>query len=301
MDKITAMQVFISVAELSSFSRTADRMGLPKGSVSGAIQQLENHFGTQLLHRTTRKVTLTQDGQRCYVRCQDLLAEIEELEGMFRTSNAPLSGRLRVDMPSGLAKIVVQQGLATFLSAHPDLELELSSSDRRVDLIQEGFDCVVRVGTLQDSGLIARALGQLQMVNCASPAYLEKYGCPQTPADLQRHHLIHYQSAQGAPRDKFTYVMPQGDIQAVDMQGALTVNSTESYSAACIAGLGIIQVPIIGVREALQTAGLVSILAHLPAPAMPVSLLYPHRRNLAMRVQVFMDWMSDVIRKQYVE
>jgi len=301
MDKITAMQVFISVAELSSFSRTADRMGLPKGSVSGAIQQLENHFGTQLLHRTTRKVTLTQDGQRCYVRCQDLLAEIEELEGMFRTSNAPLSGRLRVDMPSGLAKIVVQQGLATFLSAHPDLELELSSSDRRVDLIQEGFDCVVRVGTLQDSGLIARALGQLQMVNCASPAYLEKYGCPQTPADLQRHHLIHYQSAQGAPRDKFTYVMPQGDIQAVDMQGALTVNSTESYSAACIAGLGIIQVPIIGVREVLQTGGLVSILAHLPAPAMPVSLLYPHRRNLAMRVQVFMDWMSDVIRKQYVE
>lgn len=301
MDKITAMQVFISVAELSSFSRTADRMGLPKASVSGAIQQLENHFGTQLLHRTTRKVTLTQDGQRCYVRCQDLLAEIEELEGMFRTSNAPLSGRLRVDMPSGLAKIVVQQGLATFLSAHPDLELELSSSDRRVDLIQEGFDCVVRVGTLQDSGLIARALGQLQMVNCASPAYLEKYGCPQTPADLQRHHLIHYQSAQGAPRDKFTYVMPQGDIQSVDMQGALTVNSTESYSAACIAGLGIIQVPIIGVREALQTGGLVSILAHLPAPAMPVSLLYPHRRNLAMRVQVFMDWMSDVIRKQYVE
>ncbi|KKF38418.1 LysR family transcriptional regulator [Hafnia alvei] len=301
MDKITAMQVFISVAELSSFSRAADRMGLPKGAVSGAIQQLENHFGTQLLHRTTRKVTLTQDGQRCYARCQDVLADIEELEGMFRTSNAPLSGRLRVDMPSGLAKIVVQQGLAAFLSAHPDLELELSSSDRRVDLIQEGFDCVVRVGTLQDSGLIARPLGQLQMVNCASPAYLEKQGCPQTAADLQRHHLIHYQSAQGAPRDKFTYVMPQGDIQAVDMQGALTVNSTESYSAACIAGLGIIQVPIIGVREALQAGTLVSILEHLPAPAMPVSLLYPHRRNLAMRVQVFMDWMSEVIRKQYVE
>lgn len=301
MDKITAMQVFISVAELSSFSRTADRMGLPKGSVSGAIQQLENHFGTQLLHRTTRKVTLTQDGQRCYARCQDLLAEIEELEGMFRTSNAPLSGRLRVDMPSGLAKIVVQQGLAAFLSAHPDLELELSSSDRRVDLIQEGFDCVVRVGTLPDSGLIARPLGQLQMVNCASPAYLDKHGCPQTPADLQRHHMIHYQSAQGAPRDKFTYVMSQGDIQTVDMQGALTVNSTESYSAACIAGLGIIQVPVIGVREALRTGGLVSILENLPAPTMPVSLLYPHRRNLAMRVQVFMDWMSEVIRKQYVE
>lgn len=220
---------------------------------------------------------------------------------MFRTSNAPLSGRLRVDMPSGLAKIMVQQGLAAFLSAHPDLELELSSSDRRVDLIQEGFDCVVRVGTLPDSGLIARPLGQLQMVNCASPAYLDKHGCPQTPADLQRHHMIHYQSAQGAPRDKFTYVMPQGDIQTVDMQGALTVNSTESYSAACMAGLGIIQVPVIGVREALRTGGLVSILENLPAPAMPVSLLYPHRRNLAMRVQVFMDWMSEVIRKQYVE
>ncbi|AMH20237.1 MULTISPECIES: LysR family transcriptional regulator [Hafnia] len=301
MDKISAMQVFVSVAELSSFSRTAERLGLPKGSVSGAIQQLENQFGTQLLHRTTRKVTLTQDGHRCYERCKGLLADIDELESLFRTSSAPLSGRLRVDMPSGLAKIVIQQSLAEFLTAHPELELELSSSDRRVDLIQEGFDCVVRVGALQDSGLIARPLGKLQMVNCASPAYLQKYGCPQNATDLQSHQMVHYQNAQVGHSDRFEYVTAQGDVQQVEMQGALTVNSTESYSAACIAGLGIIQVPIIGVRHALDTGTLVAILPQLSPPAMPVSLLYPHRRNLARRVQVFMDWMSDIIRQQYVQ
>lgn len=301
MDKISAMQVFVSVAELSSFSRTAERLGLPKGSVSGAIQQLENQFGTQLLHRTTRKVTLTQDGHRCYERCKGLLADIDELESLFRASGAPLSGRLRVDMPSGLAKIVIQQSLADFLAAHPELELELSSSDRRVDLIQEGFDCVVRVGTLQDSGLIARPLGQLQMINCASPAYLQKYGCPHNATDLQSHQMVHYQNAQVGQNDRFEFVTAQGDVQQVEMKGALTVNSTESYSAASIAGLGIIQVPIIGVQPALDAGTLVAILPQLSPPPMPVSLLYPHRRNLARRVQVFMDWMSDIIRQQYTQ
>ncbi|MBW7982508.1 LysR family transcriptional regulator [Enterobacillus tribolii] len=298
MDKISAMQIFVSVAELSSFSRTAEVMGLPKGSVSGAVSQLENQMGTRLLQRTTRRVALTQDGQICYERCKSLLADMDELEGMFRANDMPVSGRLRVDMPGSFSRNLVVSALPAFLAAHPALELELSSSDRRVDLIHEGFDCVVRVGVLQDSGLIARPLGMLNMVNCASRDYLARHGVPQTPADLSAHRLVHYMNAQGAA-DRFEY-LEDGGVKSVGVPGALAVNNTETYTAACLAGLGIIQVPLSGVKEYLAEGRLVEILPGYPPPPMPVSLVYPHRRNLAKRVQVFMEWITALVKQNYV-
>ena len=165
MDKIYAMQLFVRVAELSSFSNAAESMGLPKGSVSRQIQALETELGTQLLHRTTRRVQLTQDSMVYYERAKDLLANIEELDGMFLHDPSSISGRLRVDMPVAVAKNLVIPRLPDFLQHYPGIELELSSSDRLVDVIREGFDCVVRVGTLKDSGLIARQLGKLSMIN----------------------------------------------------------------------------------------------------------------------------------------
>ncbi len=192
MDKIYAMQLFIRVAELQSFTRAAESSGLPKGSVSRQIQALENELGTRLLHRTTRRVHLTQDGMVYYERAKDLLANLEELDGLFLHDPSSISGRLRVDMPVAMAKNLLIPRLPAFLQQYPGIELELSSSDRLVDVIREGFDCVVRVGTLKDSGLIARPLGKLAVINCASPDYLTRFGYPQTLDDLSSHAVVHY-------------------------------------------------------------------------------------------------------------
>ena len=281
------MQLFLRVAELESFSRAAETLSLPKGSVSRQIQALENALGTQLLHRTTRRVSLTQDGMVYYERAKDLLMNLDELDGMFLHDPSTISGRLRVDMPVAIARNVVIPKLPAFLQQFPGIELELSSSDRLVDVIREGFDCVVRVGNLKDSGLIARPLGKLSVINCASPD------------DLASHALIHYSATLGTRPQGFEYYNGSA-TQWVKTGGVLTVNSTETYQAACIAGLGIIQVPRVGVRDALRTKKLVEILPQYRAEPMPVSLIYPHRRNLSRRVHVFMEWLTE-LTKGYVD
>lgn len=299
MDKIYAMQLFIRVAEQQSFTRAAESSGLPKGSVSRQIQALENELGTRLLHRTTRRVHLTQDGMVYYERAKDLLANLEELDGLFLHDPSSISGRLRVDMPVAMAKNLLIPRLPAFLQQYPGIELELSSSDRLVDVIREGFDCVVRVGTLKDSGLIARPLGKLAVINCASPDYLARFGYPQTLDDLSAHAVVHYAHNLGSRPPGFE-VWLDGQTQWVKTGGILTVNSTETYNAACLAGLGIIQAPRVGLREALRARKLVEILPQYRAAPMPVSLIYPHRRNLSRRVHLFMEWLSGVM-KDYVD
>ncbi|MCS2151681.1 LysR family transcriptional regulator [Scandinavium goeteborgense] len=299
MDKIHAMQLFIRVAELESFSRAADTLGLPKGSVSRQIQALENLLGVRLLHRTTRRVQLTQDGMVYYERAKDLLSNLDELDGMFQHDPTSISGRLRVDMPVGVARNLVIPKLPAFLQQYPGIELELSSSDRLVDVIREGFDCVVRVGTLKDSGLVARPIGKLTVINCASPNYLERFGYPETLDDLAGHAMVHYATSLGVRPQGFE-LNTDNQIRWLKTGGILTVNSTETYHAACLAGLGIIQVPRIGVKDALRSGKLVEILPHYRAEPMPVSLIYPHRRNLSRRVHLFMEWLTDVL-KSYVD
>ncbi|WFW60590.1 LysR family transcriptional regulator [Citrobacter freundii] len=299
MDKIHAMQLFLRVAELESFSRAADTLGLPKGSVSRQIQALENHLGTQLLHRTTRRVQLTQDGMIYYERAKDLLSNLDELDGLFHHDPTSISGKLRVDMPVGVARNLVMPRLPAFLHQYPGLELELSSSDRLVDLIREGFDCVVRVGALKDSGLIARPLGKLTQINCASPQYLARFGYPESLDDLASHAVVHYAVNLGTRSQGFEIATDNGP-RWIKTGGMLTVNSTETYHAACLAGLGIIQVPRVGVREALRAGTLVEVLPQYRAEPMPVSLLYPHRHNLSRRVHLFMEWLTGVM-KDYVD
>lgn len=299
MDKIHAMQLFVRVAELESFSRAAETLGLPRGSVSRQIQALEAALGARLLHRTTRRVQLTQDGLVYYERARDLLANLDELDGLFVQDPASVSGRLRVDMPVGVAKNQVIPRLPAFLQQYPGIEIELSSSDRLVDVVREGFDCVVRVGQLKESGLVARPLGKLTQVNCASPDYLARFGYPQTLEDLATHALVHYAANLGARPQGFE-VWSDNETRWVKTGGVLTVNSTETYHAACLAGLGIIQVPRIGVAEALRSGALIEVLPQYRAAPMPVSLIYPHRRNLSRRVHLFMEWLSGVM-KSYVD
>jgi DNA-binding transcriptional LysR family regulator len=292
---IETLKVFARVAELASFTQAAQSLALPKASASTAVQRLEASLGTRLFHRTTRRVQLTQDGQAFYERCKDLLADLDEMQAMFQPAASGLRGRLRVDMPMRIAHDVVVPQLPAFLKAHPGLELELSSTDRRVDVVREGFDCVLRVGPLSDSSLVARPLGCVAMANLASPAYLAAHGEPRTLDDLRRHQLVHYVSALGQRCPGFEWLGADGQVQHQPMGGVLTVSDSGSYTAACLAGLGIIQVPRHG-SEAEQADGrLREILPEWRPAPMPVHLLYPHRRQLPRRVQVFMQWLADLL------
>ncbi len=296
MSPIDRLQIFHRVAELASFSQAALSLNLPKASASIAVQQLETQLGARLLHRTTRRVQLTQDGQAFYERSKDVLADMDELQSMFQLQNAKgLTGRVRLDMSTGLARNIVIPRLPELLAAHPLLEVELSSTERRVDLVREGFDCVLRTGSVVDTSLVARPLGALQQLNCASPAYIKAFGMPQTLADLAKHRLIHFVGTLGSKSAGFEYTDETGTPRNVVMGGAVTVNNAEAYTAACLAGLGIIQVPQIGESEHLRSGALVEVLPQFLAPPMPLNLLYPHRRNLSHRVRVVMDWLGAVI------
>lgn len=297
MNQLDAMRIYVRVAEMASFTLAAQSMGLPKGSLSTAVQRLENLLGVRLLHRTTRRVQMTLDGQAFYERCKDLLADVEELQGMFQLGEAALQGRLRVDMPIGVARTVILPHLPEFMQAHPGLEIEFSSTDRRVDLVREGFDCVMRIGALGDSLLVARPLGHYQVINCASPAYLAAFGVPQTLDDLAQHRLIHYVPTLGSRSAGFEYVDAQsGEVRCLAMAGALTVNNSDAYQAACLGGLGLIQAPEVGVRALIGSGQLVEVLPQYRAAPMPVSLLYGNRRHVPKRVQVFMAWLAEVMQ-----
>ncbi|MBU2050699.1 MAG: LysR family transcriptional regulator [Gammaproteobacteria bacterium] len=297
MDRLDQLRCFLRVAELGSFTGAADSLGLPKASVSLAVQRLEAEVGVQLLHRTTRRVQLTADGAQFQTRAHDLLHDMDDLQGMFRVDTSQLKGRLRVDMSSGLARQLVIPQLPSFLAQHPGVEIELSGTDRRVDLIREGFDCVLRVGPLDDNTLVARPLGRLPIVNCASPAYLAARGVPVTLGDLAGHALVHYVGTLGQRSPGFEYHDGEG-YRSLPMRGAVTVNSGDGYTAAALAGLGIIQVPRLGVRRALADGTLVEILPDCLAEPMPVSLLYAQRRHLPRRVAAFMEWAATVIRPE---
>jgi DNA-binding transcriptional LysR family regulator len=295
MNTLEAMQVFVRVAEQASFTRAAESLGLLKATVSVAVQQLESSLGTRLLHRTTRKVQMTLDGQLYYERCKELLAEVDSLQSMFQQTGQTLRGRLRVDMPSGVARLFVIPRLPEFLEAHPQVEFELSTTDRLVDPIQEGFDCVLRIGAPRDPQLIVRPLGRLVFINCASPDYLRRRGTPETLDDLAKHDLVHYVTALGTKSMGFEY--PEaGGYQFLPMSGPVVVNSSDAYNSACLAGLGLTQPPEIGVRGQLANGQLVEVLPQYRPEPMPVSLLYAHRRNLPKRVRVFMDWMAETLR-----
>jgi DNA-binding transcriptional LysR family regulator len=295
MSFLDQMLVFTRVAELSSFTQAADSLGLPKASVSMAVQQLENRLAVRLLHRTTRKVVLSNDGQVFYERCKDALADMDELQTLFQQHSASaLSGRVRLDMSTVVARHAVLPRLPELLSQHPQLQIELSSTERRVDLVREGFDCVVRAGKVTEPGLIARPVGALRMVNCVSPGYVARYGVPQDLAALADHALVFYAATLGTKATGFEYLR-DGEELAIPMPGAVTVNNAEAYQAACLAGLGIIQVPWVGVRELIAQGQLLEVLADWTASPMPLSLVYAHRRNLSTRVRLVMDWLHGVL------
>ncbi|MEQ1134259.1 LysR family transcriptional regulator [Acinetobacter seifertii] len=295
MDRLQQFFIFTEVAKRQSFSEVAHRLDLPRSTVTSAIQQLETHYGVRLFHRTTRKVSLTQDGQRILPECQNLLFDYEQLEQLIQTQKQHYRGTLKISMPSRIVHQVIIPELSDFYHRYPDIHLQLNSSDDMTDLIEKGIDCVVRVGELDSSSLIARLIGHLVMVNCASPHYLEQYGTPEQLEDLSQHKLINYAGAVGEKQGVFVY-----SGGTVMMDSALSVNNTEAYIAAANAGLGIIQLPYYDVQDKIEQGILVEVLSAYSAPSLPLNILYPNRSYIPKRLEVFMSWVGEVLNRKCI-
>jgi DNA-binding transcriptional LysR family regulator len=294
MDRIDLLQVFVRVAEAGSFTRAADRLGLPRATISTAVQQLETRLGSRLLHRTTRRVGLTPDGEVMLERARALVADMEDMEQQFLPAHGQVSGRLKVDVPSRIARRLIAPALPGFFERHPAIELELGSSDRAVDLVLEGVDCALRVGPLASSSLVARPLGHFTLINCASPAYLARHGTPRTPVDLPQHMAVNYASPTSGRAAPWEW-QRDGETASLRMRSQVAANNAETYIACALAGLGLIQIPAYDVREHLAAGELVEVLPDARAEPLPVQLVYPHRRNLSRRVQAFAGWLETLL------
>ena len=297
MRDLEPLLIFTRVADMGSFTRAADSLGIAKGRASTVVRDLEAAVGARLLHRTTRSVQLTEDGRAFHARARALLTEADDLQSMFGGDQAALRGRLRIDLPTEVARTAIVPALPTFMSAHPDLELELSSTDRQVDPVQEGFDCVLRIGPIGDEMLVARPLGRLRMVNAASPAYLTRHGVPRSLEDLMRqgHRTVHYSRTLGAKPYGWEYPNGNGGYAAVPLPGALHVNSVQTYEAAGLAGLGLIQAALLGVRQHLDSGALIEILPDLRPEPLDMAFVVAHRSNLSRRLRTFIAWATTVL------
>ena len=297
MDRIDQYRIFVQVAELGSFIQAARALELPRASVTAAVQQLEAHMGVRLLHRTTRKVGLSADGARLMQRLQPLLQELEDVDQLFQTSRYQVAGQLRIDMPSRIARRLVVPALPSLLAQHPQLQLHVGSSDRAIDLVHEGVDCVVRIGVLADSSLVAHRLGHIELVNCVAPSYLQEHGKPETLGELSDggHLVVGYGAPQSGRWASWEWIDDSGKQHTAAVTSRIAVNNVESYIAACQAGLGLIQIPRFDVQHLLDSGALVETLPQHRAAPMPVSLLYPHRRHRSRRLAMFIDWFATLM------
>ncbi|MFJ2987258.1 LysR family transcriptional regulator [Collimonas sp. NPDC087041] len=293
MDKFESMRIFTRIVELKSFTRTAEDLGYPKSTVTNAIKQMEARLRVRLLHRTTRQVTATLDGEAYYQRCTRLLADLEETENVFSEAAANPGGKLRIDMHGTLARHFVLPQLEQFCTRYPNIELQIGMGDRLVDLVRESVDCVLRVGELRDSSMVARRLASLQQTTVASPAYLERHGMPRTIEDLARHRAVNFFSAQTGKVFPFEFKV-DGVVREVTIDGAISVNNAEAYSACCRSGFGLIQCPRYGMEALLASGELREVLPEYRPNPSTVSVLYPHHRQLSPRVRVFVDWLVGV-------
>ncbi|HEX7913606.1 MAG TPA: LysR substrate-binding domain-containing protein [Paraburkholderia sp.] len=294
MDMLQGMTVFKRVVDASSFSKAADSLEMPRASVSTLVQNLETHLGVRLLHRTTRRVQVTDDGALYYEYCARILADVADAESALSSKRQNPRGTIRVDTSATFAASVLIPVMREFNARYPDITVRLGLGDRNVDLVQEGVDCVIRIGVLDDSNLVARALGSVRTIICAAPAYLDEMGEPATPDELDRHRIVNYFSARTGkiyPLELSLDGVPTRKAFA----GSLAVNEGQAYVAAAVEGLGIIQVPRFMAAKAIESGGLREILRSCVCPAMPLSILYPHRR-LNMCVRVFSEWVHELVQ-----
>ena len=289
MDRLVAMEAFVRVADGRSFSLAARQMRLSKSVVSRQIAALEAALGARLLQRTTRTLTLTEAGRLYLERARRILADIDEAgRPVGQLSDAP-RGQLRVSAPMSFGFLHLAPAIPAFLARHPDVTVDMSLTDRFVDLVEEGFDVAVRIGQLRDSSLVARRLAPSRLVVCASPEYLARRGVPRVPADLAGHECLHNTNIAGDWR----FVAPDGGMQAIEVSGRLAANNGDALQAAARAGAGLIYLPSFIVGDDLQAGRLVSVLDDFTLVGSTVNAVYPHARHLSPKVRVFVDFLAE--------
>lgn len=293
MDRFRQMSIFVQVARMESFARAADALRLPRSSVSTAVKRLESNLGVQLLHRTTRSVRLSLDGREYLTRCENILQALEEADAEVAARSTRIAGRLRVDMPTRIARLLVIPRLGTFFERYPDIDLQLGVSDAPEPLVSAGIDCAIRVGALRDSELVCSHIRRLRQGNYASPAYLREYGVPRGLEDLQQHRMVNYESPFGGRKPTWAYT--DGEVtRHLEMASPVTVNNAEAYIAAALEGFGLIQAPSYDMRRHERNGELVEVLPEYRAQDVPMTALFTHRSHLSRRVRAFVAWMREI-------
>jgi DNA-binding transcriptional LysR family regulator len=297
VDQLLAMRAFSRVVEAGNFTKAAGSLQMPKATVSKLVQQLEAHLRTQLLQRSTRRVAVTPDGQAYYDKAQRLLRELEDIDATFAATRQKPRGRLRVDVGSSVASQLLVPELPAFIARYPDVALSLGVSDGTVDLIGDNVDCVIRGGFREDSGLVSRTVGRASMVTCATPAYLERFGTPQRPRDLQKaHRLVSYVSARTGRVLPMRFRV-QGRSLEPELDYVLGVNESNAHFAAGLAGIGIIQTFGFLAASALKSGKLRPILGRFQPEPYGLHVAYPSNRHVTTRLRAFIDWVAEVFAR----
>ncbi|MFQ6372136.1 LysR family transcriptional regulator [Shewanella sp. YIC-542] len=291
MDRIDAMRVFTRVLERQSFTAAAEDLNIARSTVTDVVKRLEKRIGVVLLERTTRQVIPTIDGDAFYRRCLSIIQDVEDAETVF--SGIKPKGVLRVDVHGTLARHFLMPKLPQFLCAYPDIDLYMSEGDRFSDVIREGIDCVIRVGTPKSEDLVAKKIALLEEVTVASPEYLKSFGTPHDISDLKTHKMVGFRATGSSVAMPLEFRLEK-TVKTVSLKVSLTVNAAETLVAAARLGLGIIQVPRYHVQSDIKNGMLTSILENYPSTPSPVSILYPRNRQHASRVKVFIEWLETV-------
>jgi DNA-binding transcriptional LysR family regulator len=293
MNMLQAMEVFVEVVDAGGFGRAADRLQLQRPAITKAVQQLERQLGVQLLHRTTRKISLTAEGAAFYARCNRLLGDVAETLSSFSLTR-PAAGPVRVDVPISLAKNIVIPALPDFHDRFPEIVLTLRSSDHHVDLVEESIDCAVRLGELEDSSLTVRRIGSVPMMTCAAPSYIERYGEPVTLEALDDHVAANFLIDHTRRTMDWSFTAPEG-VVSKSLRSSIVVDESEALVGCAVAGLGLVQAPQLALLPHVQTGALVEVLAQYPPPPKAISLLSTDRRFKKPAVQAFADWVQAVV------
>lgn len=294
MDRFDAMQAFARVVETGSFTKAADTLHMSKTSVTQLVQQLEARLRVRLLNRTTRKVNVTADGAAYYERVIRLLADMDDAETSLSAAASAPRGRLRVDVPSPFASLILIPGLPAFRERYPEIQLDLGVSDRHVDLIGDNVDCVVRGGVIAEQSLVARHVGDLRIGVYAAPGYLARAGVPAHPRELSDHQIISFLGAR--TRQAVSGVMRRGE-ERIAPQGrlALAVDDGNAYLAAGLAGLGILWLPEYMAKAQRASGALLPLFEDWQLEPMPLYLAYPPNRHVSAKLRVFIDWVVELM------
>jgi LysR family transcriptional regulator, regulator for bpeEF and oprC len=293
MNQLLAMRVFIRIAEAGTFVKAANSLNIPKPTVTKLIQTLETHLGVKLLRRTTRRVTVTPEGALYHEHATRLITELEEMDQLVAGVRAQPKGLLRVDIGSSLANIVLLPLLPEFRQRYPDIQLHVGVSDRAVDLISDGVDCVIRGGVLDDSSFVARRIADLNYVTCASAAYVSAHGTPSHPKDLEQgHHLVGYFSSLTSR--PFPLIFEKAEEKVViEADTAFSVNESTGHMTALLQGHGVGQTFAFMAQPHIKHGSLVSLLDNWRRPSQPIQLVYPGNRHLSAKLRVFVDWVVE--------